>query len=352
MTTQKIDRANIAGICCALPGEAIAINDLNSSHNEKELKKFTKMTGVQTVYRVQKGQTTSDLCLAAAEKLLADLKWDRSSIDGLVFISQTPDYVLPATSCILQDRLGLSTSSFAFDINLGCSGFVYGAWVVSKLLSPTCRRVLLLNGDTSSTILSSEDASVSLLFGDAGAATAFEYKENVCLSSFVMGTNGSGYNHLIVPGGSGRNPRTKETSIRTVDHDGVIRSQDDLYMNGIEIFNFTLKEVPSLINTILDVHGWKEEDVDYFIFHQANKFLIEQLARKIGISMDKVPISINSYGNTSSASIPLMLIEVIKERKFNNIDLNFILAGFGVGLSWAAAALNMNDTVCSDLVFV
>ncbi|GIP47415.1 3-oxoacyl-ACP synthase [Paenibacillus sp. J53TS2] len=352
MTTQKIDRANIAGICCALPGEAIAINDLNSSHNEKELKKFTKMTGVQTVYRVQKGQTTSDLCLAAAEKLLADLKWDRSSIDGLVFISQTPDYVLPATSCILQDKLGLSTSSFAFDINLGCSGFVYGTWIVSKLLSPTCRRVLLLNGDTSSRIISPEDASVSLLFGDAGAATAFEYNENATKSSFILGTDGSGYNRLIVPGGSGRNPRDSQTHIRKQDHDGVIRSKDDLYMNGIEIFNFTLKEVQPLIQSILDVHGWSEEDVDYYILHQANKFLLEQLTRKFGVSKEKVPINIQDYGNTSSASIPLMLVDVLKERNPQDKDLNLVLAGFGVGLSWAAAAINISKTICSDLVYV
>lgn len=352
MPTQTIEHFNIAGICCALPGGAIQIKDAPSTFTEKDLKKFSKMTGVQQFHRVAPSQTTADLCQAAAEKLILDLKWDKSTVDGIIFLSQTPDYVIPATACVLQHKLGLPTTSFAFDVNLGCSGYVYGIWLAAKMLDKnSCKRILLLNGDVSSTSISPEDTSVCLLFGDAGVATAVEYQEQSGKSSFILGTDGSGYQHLIIPGGGARNRRNSDTSIRRIDHDGIVRAQDDLYMNGIEIFNFTLRVVPDLINSIREAQGWTDNDVDYYAFHQANRFLLEQLIRKLEIDQGKLPINIGEYGNTSSATIPLVLIDILKNRHQNS-RLNLVLAGFGIGLSWGAAALNMEQTICSDLVYL
>ncbi|MEK5025625.1 3-oxoacyl-ACP synthase III family protein [Paenibacillus sp. FSL M7-1046] len=352
MPTQTIEHMNIAGVCCSLPGEPIQIKDIPSTFTEKDLKKFTKMTGVQQLYRADPSQTTADLCQAAAEQLLHDLNWDKSTIDGIIFVSQNPDYVIPATACVLQHKLGLPTTSFAFDVNLGCSGYVYGIWMAGKMLDRnSCKRILLLNGDVSSFSSSPEDHSVSLLFGDAGAATAIEYREQSGQSSFVLGTDGSGYEHLIIPGGAARNRRTSETSIRSVDHDGVVRSQDDIYMNGIEVFNFTLREIPALISSVREIQGWTDSEVDSYAFHQANKFLLEQLVRKMGITAEKLPINIGEYGNTSSATVPLVLLDILKNREKEN-RLNIVLAGFGVGLSWAAAALNMEHTKYSEIVYL
>jgi len=352
MPTQTLEHFNIAGISCALPGEPIQIKDMQSTFTEKDLKKFSKMTGIRQFYRVTPTQTTADLCRAAAEKLIIDLNWDKATIDGIIFLSQTPDYVIPTTACVLQHQLGLPTTSFAFDVNLGCSGYVYGIWMAAKMLAKdSCKRILLLNGDTLSPLLSPKDTSVSLLFGDAGAATAIEYREKSENSSFILGTDGSGYQHLIIPGGGARNRRNTDTSIREVDHDGVVRAQDDLYMNGIEIFNFTLRVVPDLINSIRDSLGWTDDDVDYYAFHQANKFLLEQLIRKLEIDQSKLPINIGEYGNTSSATIPLVLLDILRNKRLNS-RLNIVLAGFGVGLSWGAAALNMEQTIYSDLVYL
>jgi 3-oxoacyl-[acyl-carrier-protein] synthase-3 len=294
----------------------------------------------------------SDLCFAAAERLLSQLEWDRSSIDHLVVVTQYPDYLLPATSCLLHGRLGLSKSCACLDINLGCSGYIYGLSVASALLSTvSAGRCLLLVGDTPSKTASPQDKSVSMLFGDAGTATALESSPAAPPMYFQLGTDGSGYRHLILPAGGFRHPSTQLTKVRTERESGNWRSEEDLFMDGPEIFAFTLREVPPLIRTTLEATGWPVESVDAFIFHQANRFMIQHLQKKLKLPAEKVPIALGEYGNTSSASIPLAINAALRDTvSFGEQQL--IMAGFGVGLSWGSAAVTCGPLVVPEIVTV
>ncbi|NIK76089.1 3-oxoacyl-[acyl-carrier-protein] synthase-3 [Paenibacillus castaneae] len=351
MARLVLENISIRGIVCALPKNKININDLNDSFSTKEINKISRMTGVKSFYRVSEDQTTSDLCILAAERLLTSLEWDKSNIDGVIFVSQTPDYVLPATACVIQAKLGLSEECIAFDINLGCSGYVYGMMVAAQLIQTgNLKRVLLLVGDTISKIISPEDRSVNFLFGDAGSATALEFERNVSGISVVAGTDGTGEKNLITPARGFRNIRTGDANIRKQATDGNIRSEEDLYMNGSEIFNFTLDRVPQLVANILETHGWETDDVDYLVLHQANKFILDYLANKMDIEKKKILSNIEEYGNTSSASIPLLITTLLRDRVLSNKPVNLCLVGFGVGYSWAASALTVQGLKCVEVI--
>jgi 3-oxoacyl-[acyl-carrier-protein] synthase-3 len=295
---------------------------------------------------------TSDICFAAADRLLNDLAWPRESVDALIFVSQTPDYVLPATSCCLQERLRLSKRCAAFDVGLGCSGHIYGLWIASSLLvGGGARRVLLLTGDTHSYICSPLDRSVALLFGDAGTATALEADGSAAPMTFVLGTDGSGRDALIMPAGLFRNPHTEETAIRTAGEDGNSRSAEDLFMNGAEIFAFTLREVPPLILAVLQGAGWSVDEVDAFVFHQANQFMLQHVARRLKLPKDKFILAMEEFGNTGSASVPVAMSARLAAR-LRSASLRTVLAGFGVGYSWGAVALTCGPMVMPDVLKV
>lgn len=353
MVTYKSSNIEITGVCCAVPGKPISINEIESPFTEKEVKRFSKMVGVNQLYRASEDQTTLDLCIIAAKKLMNDLNWVPDEIDGLIFVSQTPDYVLPASSAIAQEALGLNNDCFCFDVNMGCSGYVYGLQIASRMLQKNqCEKILLLVGDTISKIISPEDKSVALLFGDAGSATAASYKESASESIFVLGTDGKGAKNLIVSAGAFKNQDTSAESYeRVADDSGNKRSAHDLYMNGSEVFNFTISEVPKLVDGIIESSGVDKTAVDYFVLHQANKFMLEQISRKIGVDLSKVPINIEKYGNTSSATIPLVLIDNQIAENNHIINKKILMAGFGVGFSWGAAIINFENTFVSDLVY-
>ncbi|MWV46624.1 ketoacyl-ACP synthase III [Paenibacillus sp. HJL G12] len=345
----KSTHVSIRGICSALPKNKVDLSTDIPYFTTKEIRKTLNVIGTNTVFRALEDQTTADLCTTAAEKVLQDLDWERDTIDALIFLSQTPDYVLPATSCVLQHKLGLSNNCIAFDITLGCSGYVYGLYIVSQLVqSGGIKRALLLVGDTISKLISPQDRSVSLLFGDAGSATALEFSPEVNEISFVMGTDGAGAKSIIVPAGGYRERYNANSMTKILHQDGYLRAHEDLYMNGTEVFNFTSEVVPRLISEILEMHQWTDLDVDYYMMHQANKFILGFLANKCGIDITKVPINIHKFGNTSSASIPLLMTdsEVILNKKDR---ANLILAGFGVGLSWGAAALTLKNATLSTV---
>jgi len=350
MAKTKVSNVKLKGIVCVVPKTVRDNGYFSEIFGSKVMKNITKMTGVETRRITDSNTCTSDLCYEAAEKLIAGLEWERESIEALILVTQSPDYVLPASSCILQDRLGLSTECASFDINLGCSGYVYGLWVASNLIvGSSLKRVLLLVGDTSSKLISIKDRSTAPLFGDAGSATALEYSTEAKDSFYVLGTDGKGKDNLIIPAGGNRKPSSHETLKEFKRDNGSIRSEEDLFMDGGEIFNFTLSRVTNLIKDTLEFGQMKIDDIDLFLFHQANKFILEHLTKKLDVSLKKVPLSIKEFGNTSSASIPLTLI--LNQNISSCEDFSkTLMTGFGVGYSWASVLMDIDKLSHVELI--
>jgi len=335
MALFKVSNTKIVGVSGAVPKNKASNKDLVGL-NKQQIDLLIKTTGIES-RRVSPDEVcASDLCYTAAEKLIAELGWKKDEIGALIFVTQTPDYPIPGTSMILQDRLNLPKSCMTIDINQGCAGYVYGLSVISSLLSSGgIKKGLLLVGDTITKLIEKGDNSVVPIFSDAGTATAVEFDTESEDMSFNLQTDGSGYEAIIVPEGGSRD--VSKASIKK------------MRMQGHSVFTFALKEVVPNINAVLEFAAREKDQVDYYIFHQANKLLNESIRRKMGIDSSKVPYTLSKFGNTSCATIPLTLIsELSNEVKSQN--LNLILSGFGVGLSWGACCLNISDIVCPDLI--
>lgn len=351
MSEATFQNVRIRGVAAAVPEQTRTLADDAKVFGVEEVQKVSESTGVKQRH-VGVTLTTSDLCQAAAERLLSESNCALEEVDALIFISQSPDYPLPATACTLQHRLGLSQQCAAFDISLGCSGYIYGLWLASGMIaSGAIRRALVLSGDTSYRLCSPEDRSVALLFGDAGTATLIEYSGDAAPSFFVLGTDGSGEHHLKVPAGGYRMEWSPEALVRHEYEGGNKRSASDLYMNGPEIFAFTLRAVPSLIKKVLANAGQTAETIDHFVFHQANKFMLDHLIKRMKLPQDKCVLGLENYGNTSSASIPLAMVTHLREQ-LQKEELNLVLAGFGVGFSWGGASLRCGAMTVPELVLV
>jgi 3-oxoacyl-[acyl-carrier-protein] synthase-3 len=342
----------LAGLAAAVPERVSDETELAARFGAEMAAKLRDATGIRRRRVAPESLCTSDLCFAAAERLIADLKWERAQIDALVFVSQTPDYILPATSCTLHARLGLAPHCAAFDLNLGCSGYVYGLATLSRLMSAGgIQRALLLVGDTVSRLASPEDRATAPLFGDAGTATALECDPAAPPMVFTLGTDGSGQEHLIVPAGSFRRPRNAATGLRNVSEDGNSRSAEELFMDGANVFSFSLREVPKLIKTTLAAAEWSLDAVDAVVMHQANAFMLRHLAKRLRLPEEKLTLALEDFGNTSSASIPLALVHQCANRLTAGSQ-RLLLAGFGVGWSWGGAAVTCGPLVVSELMAV
>lgn len=351
MAGLRISGMRLAGIASAVPDQAHLPAEYFELFGRDAVLKTVASTGVQKRYLSPPGMCTSDLCIAAANRLLAEGKWDRQSIDAVIFLSQSPDYYLPFTAGVIQRRLGLTTECAAFDVNLGCSGYIYGLWLAGSLIAGGgMRRVLLLLGDNSTNV-SPEDKSVALIFGDAGTATILEKTEGSGDFVFVLGTDGRGEKNLIIPAGRCRKPSTATTRLRQEDKDGNRRSEEELYMNGAEIFAFTLAEVPKMVRQVLAASGKTINTIDSVILHQANKFILEYLAKRMAIPPDKMPLSLGEYGNTSSASIPVTMTHCLR-KQLSSKKMDLLLGGFGVGYSWGAVTCTVGEIVMPEMVFL
>ncbi len=316
----------------------------------KERETLIKMTGVERRRVAKFGITTSDLCQQAAEKLFAETGWDRSSIDILIFVSQSRDFMIPCTSVILQDKLGLPKTTLAMDIPLGCSGFIYGMSVMGSLLSTgSLKRGILMSGDISTVNCSFEDKSTYPLFGDAGAVAFLEHNPNASPVHFNLQSDGSGWEAISIPDGGMRNSASKESFDYRDIEEGVRRNKIQLTLNGIEVFNFSLREVAPNINTLLAANSLSLENLDYIILHQANLLMNESIRKKLKLPKEKVPYTLQKYGNTSSASIPLTIISELKN-EISSKDLSLLLCGFGVGLSWGTAILKTSKVICPGII--
>jgi len=345
----SINNVKISGIAAAVPKNKISNWDYDLlSYSEKKL--LIKTTGVENRRVVSEGVVTSDLCYEAGKKLIECLNWEKEEIQVVIFLSQSRDYYLPATAIILQDRLGLSKSCIAFDIGLGCSGFAYGLSVIGGILSATgLSKGLLMMGDISSLTCSKEDKSTYPLFGDAGTATAIEVDSNAEKMNFNLNSDGSGYKSIMIADGGVRNVvNVNSFDVKEIEN-GIKRCDLNLALNGLEVFNFSVKEVPRSIHEFFEFFDASKNDYNYFLMHQANKLMNETIRKKLKIEEEKVPYSLQEYGNTSSASIPLTIVTQIQEQ-VKTKSLNLLLAGFGVGLSWGISSLHLNKIVCPDLI--
>ncbi|MDD5233905.1 MAG: ketoacyl-ACP synthase III [Syntrophales bacterium] len=340
----------ISGISVCVPKKIDRIADHDDIFTEEELSQFVKQVGVAERRFADGNTCTSDLCCHAAERLLESMDVNRDEIDLVVFVTQTPDYAIPATSCIIQDRLKLPKATAAFDVNLGCSGYVYGLSIVYSFLhQQSFRKALLVVGDTPSKTVNFYDKSSCLLFGDGGSATIVEKSADAKETYFSLHSDGSGYQVIIVYGGASRNPLSEESLIKTTYPDGNIRRPVDLTMSGPDVFNFTIREVPKSILNLLEFAETPLNEVDYLIYHQANRYINDFLAKKLKYPKEKVPYSLNKFGNTSSASIPLTMVTEIKDELMSRTH-KIILSGFGVGLSWANALLDLENCHIPELL--
>ena len=325
----KVDNVKISGIVSVVPEKVVKNKDLDLFANQQEAEKFISITGIEEKRHAKIDECTSDLCFHAAEELISKLNWNKGEIDVLILVTQTPDFVVPNTSIILQDRLGLPKTCICFDVPLGCSGYVYGLSIISQFLqNGSFKKGILLVGDTLSKQCSALDKSTYPLFGDAGCATALEFNEGSEML-FNLWSDGSGYGSIIVPDGGYRNRLNEKSLVQEADSSGNVRSKINTYMNGTEVFSFGISEVPKEIKKFMTHFDINVSNIDFAIFHQANKFMNEMIRKKIGLSKEQVPYSLHKFGNTSSATIPLT-ISTLEETVKNK---NILMCGFGVGLS-------------------
>lgn len=344
MPTSTFSSIRISGVVTCVPTQERWIDDDLDlfGGNVKQLERLKKTIGLNRRVVVDDGVTAADLCAHAAKDLLAGMGVAADQVDGMICVTQTPDHSQPCNAAILHGRLGMPTSCAAFDVSLGCSGYVYGLWLAHMMVaSGGCERVLLLAGDTISRLVHPKDRSVATLFGDGGSATMVE-RGDAERGWFSLETDGKGSNHLIVPAGGFRQPKSDTTVQVQTDAEGNLRTPENLYMNGSEIFNFSISEEPRAVREIVEFAGVDIDAIDAFVFHQANRYIISSIAKRLKIETAKVPMgTVERYGNQSSASIPCALCGELDAQLLDGKKKTILLSGFGVGLSWASAILEL-----------
>ncbi|MCC2666776.1 MAG: beta-ketoacyl-ACP synthase 3 [Gammaproteobacteria bacterium] len=311
-----------------LPTGTLDNATIHEQFPEWSVDKISEKTGIKKRKIAAPQEFSSDLAIKAAEKFFQQHAVNPKEIDFILLCTQSPDYFLPTTACIIQDKLGIPTTAGALDFNLGCSGFVYGLALAKGLIATnSLKNVLLLTAETYSKFINPHDKSNRTIFGDGAAATLVCSTQGQCqIEDFVFGTDGRGAENLILKKGGMRYKEQRE------------ERDEYLYMNGPAIFNFTLSAVPSLIEQTLNKHNLKKEDIDLFVFHQANRFMLEAICKKIGIPNEKFFVFLENCGNTVSSTIPIALYEAMAEKKICP-GSKVLLAGFGVGYSWAGTVL-------------
>lgn len=350
MAVFSVPNIQLKGISAAVPKQAEDNNNFELM-TEAERALFIKTVGIRYRRIAPQGVTASDLCLSAAEKLIGELNWNRGDIRILVFITQTPDYIIPNTASLLQQKLGLPKSCIAFDANLGCSGYVYGLSIIGSLLQNMPEaKALLLVGDISTSTISMQDKSTAPLFSDAGSATALEYNAG-CQIHFNLQTDGKEFDDIIIPGGGYRNQFSEKLLNYTEYEKGISRNELHMKLDGIKIFNFGLREVVPNIDALLNEKGIEKDSIDYFVFHQANLLMLESIRKKLKAAPEKVPYSLYEYGNTSSATIPVTMVARLRGA-LQSEKVKLLLSGFGVGLSWGSAYLETDNIVCTEMIEV
>ncbi len=340
--------AGVDGIGAVLPKEKSSVDAFGFG---KRARKIAALTGIANVGLAPADTITSDYAVYLAEHLFAEMQLDRREIDGIVFVSTTPDYISPPTSVILQHRLGLSKNCVAFDINYACPGYVYGLMQSFMMIeTQVCHKVLLIAGDVATHYISTQDKAMRMVTGDGVTVSIIGRREQNVPSVFECYADGAGCCHLIVPAGGFRTPKKHGvTDVPREDEDGNIRTEEDCYMNGMEIMRFAVERVPVIVERLLRTRQWSASDVERYYFHQANEFIVKNIAKRMGIPLEKVPIFVRDVGNTGVASIPITLCAdnagVGREELARTV-----LCAFGAGLVCIGAALDLRNAHFSQII--
>ena len=343
MGLSTLHNVRFAGMATCVPKRILSnIDDCPPSlRNERE--RLIRNIGIETRRICPEWQYFSDLAFSAAEKLLEELKWERDEIDALIVVTQSPDYLIPATAIILQDRLGLNNATIAYDVNLGCSAYPFGLHLLGNMISTgSVRKALLLVGDKCANIRDP-------LFSDAGTATALEYAPEAPPMHFDLNSDGSGYKAIMLPVGGHREPYSAIHGIPTRDEHGQIHWPDELILDGPAVLSFSTQRVPPAVEKAINHAGISSDDIDYFIFHQANRMINETIRKKLRLPEDRVPSTLKEFGNTSGASIPVTITARLREA-MQHQKRRLLLSGFGIGLSWGTCILEIQDAVFPEML--
>lgn len=350
MARWEIKNVKVAGVAAAVPKNVVHSTDFDFFTPE-EAEVFNNTVGIKRRHLAPDDICASDMCFAAAEKLLEDLKWEKGSIDVLIFESVTGDYKTPPTSCLLQDRLGLSEHCFTMDIPMGCCGSMYAVVTGGNLLSSgSVKRALLLVGDTALRMGSMKDKSRVPLFGDCGTAMALEYDPTANDIVVDFNTSGKGYEALMTPHGGFRHPITKESFEYKDFGNGIVRAPMHTLINGMNVFAFAISKPPRSIEAFMNDYGIdRDKDVDYFLIHQANKMIVDRIVKKLKLPVEKVPYNLEEFGNLGGASIPSLMVTRLKEQLVSKENV-LLMSSFGLGLTWGTMLMKTTPMVISELI--
>lgn len=349
MSFWNIKNVSLRGVTGTVPNNPVKSADL-PIFNQEEADTFDKTVGILSRYIAPENVCASDLCQDAGERLLNALGWEKETVDVLLFVSVTGDYKTPPTSAILQDRMGLPNSSFVLDVPMGCCGSIYGILVAGNLLSAgTAKRALVLVGDTAMRMGSTKDKSRMPLFGDSGTAMALEFDPAAEDIVIEMNTLGSGYQALMTPHGGYRHPLTKESFEYEDFGNGIIRSPKDALINGMDVFSFAISKPPISVKNMMERLGLdKDKDIDFFLIHQANKLIVDRIAKKLKLDPAKTPYNLQEFGNLGGASIPMLMTTSIAE-DLRTRSLTLLCSSFGLGLTWGTMVMRTEKVIAVPL---
>ncbi len=347
MARWEIKNVRISGVAMAVPNNVVNTTDFDFFSPE-EAQTFMDTVGIKQRYVAPDGVCASDLCTHAAQKLLADVNWNKEDIDVLIFESVTADYKTPPTSCILQDRLGLPSSTFSMDIPMGCCGFMYAVNVAGNLMSSGCvKKALLLVGDTASKMGSSLDKSRVPLFGDCGAAITLEYDETAKPIIVEFNTHGAGHAALLTPHGGARNPITPESFELEDFGNGIVRAPMHALISGMDVLAFAISKPPKSVANFINDYKIK---TDYFLVHQANKMIVDRVVKKLKMDPTKVPTNLSYMGNTGGASLTSLMVTEIRDKLISDEPQKLLMSSFGLGLTWGTMYAEMSNVVIPELI--
>lgn len=351
MARWNIKNVRLRGVSACVPKNIVKTADFDI-FTQEEAETFDKTVGIKERRLATDDICASDMCQAAAEKLIAELGWEKDSIDALIFESVTGDYRTPPTACLLQDRMGLSENCFCLDIPMGCCGCMYALVVGGNLITTgNIRRALLLIGDTALRMGSMKDKSRVPLFGDAGTAIALEYDTNAEDITIDFHTDGSGYKALHTPDGGFRNPFTAESLTYSDFGHGIVRAPMHTMIDGMAVFTFAISKPPRSVNKLMEDYGIdKDTDIDYFLIHQANKLIVDRIVKKLKLPQEKVPYNLEEFGNLGGASIPSLMVTRLREQLQGDKPTRLLCSSFGLGLSWGTMMLNLKNVIIPDLI--